>query len=170
MLVKEAPNRKRHSVSELIATLEIRAKLIQYSNHCSLTKPSVCDTATLCSKFHKSDVKRRNTLRCPDQYTAPNGKYIIFCKIRVQDEFPLPSLTGRFNRLLSGYSQTSNISRTLTGNKKSWSLRCSWSIACGRCTNYIFILDFSPGFKGLDKDNCKTRWEKFKFRDLGPLY
>ena len=42
----------------------------------------------------------------------------------------------------------------------------SWSIACRRCANYIFILDLTPGFIGLGKDNCKTRRETFKFGDL----
>ena len=37
-----------------------------------------------------------------------------------------------------------------------WSLRCSWSITCRRCSNFIFILDLTPGFSGLGKDNCKT--------------
>ena len=49
------------------------------------------------------------------------------------------------------------------------SLRCSWSIACRRCSNYIFILDSTPGFIGLGRDNFKTRWESFKFWDLVPL-
>ena len=31
-----------------------------------------------------------------------------------------------------------------------WSLSCSWSIACRRCTNYIFVLDLIPGFNGLE--------------------
>ena len=44
-----------------------------------------------------------------------------------------------------------------------WSLRCSWSIACRRCSNYIFILNLTPGFNKLHKDNCKTRRETFKF-------
>ena len=30
----------------------------------------------------------------------------------------------------------------------------------------IFILDFTPDFNGLGKDNCKMRWEIFKFGDL----
>ena len=46
-----------------------------------------------------------------------------------------------------------------------WSLRCSWSIACRRCSNYIFILNLTPGSNGLGKDNCKTRWEAFIFWD-----
>ena len=44
-----------------------------------------------------------------------------------------------------------------------WSLRCSWSIACRRCSNYIFILNSIPGFNGLGKDNNKMRREAFKF-------
>ena len=47
-----------------------------------------------------------------------------------------------------------------------WSLRCSWSIACRHCSNYIFILNLTPGFNGLGKDNYKMRREVFKFSDL----
>ena len=35
--------------------------------------------------------------------------------------------------------------------------------SCRRYSNYIFILDLTPGFIGLGKDNCKTRRESFKF-------
>ena len=49
---------------------------------------------------------------------------------------------------------------------KYWSLRCNQSIACQQCPNYIFILDLTPGFNRLGKDNCKTRRETFKFWDL----
>ena len=60
------------------------------------------------------------------------------------------------------YRQVSNIIRQLN----CWSLRCSWSIACRRCSNYIFIINLTPGFNGLGKDNYKMRWEAFKFWDL----
>ena len=52
--------------------------------------------------------------------------------------------------------------------KNCWSLRCSWNIACRRCSNHIriFTLDLTPGFNGLDKDNCKTRRESSKFWDV----
>ena len=50
-----------------------------------------------------------------------------------------------------------------------WSFRCSWSIAGRRCSNYIFILDLTPGFSGLGKDNCKPRRESFKIWDLVEL-
>ena len=49
--------------------------------------------------------------------------------------------------------------------RRQWncrSLRCSWSIACRRCSNYIFILDLTPGLKG----HFTTRWGSFKFLDL----
>ena len=63
------------------------------------------------------------------------------------------------------YRQVSNIRRTLVGNKivNHW---CSWSIACQRCSNYIWVIDLTPGFIGLGKDNSKTRRETFKFWDL----
>ena len=47
-----------------------------------------------------------------------------------------------------------------------WSLRCSWSIACRRYSNYIFILHLTLGFNILRKDNCKPRRETFNFWDL----
>ena len=64
------------------------------------------------------------------------------------------------------YHQTSNISGTLVGNIILESLRCSWSIACWHCSNYIFILDLTPGVNGLGKDNYKTRQETLKFGEL----
>ena len=51
-----------------------------------------------------------------------------------------------------------------------WSLGCSWSSACRHCSNYIFILNLTPGFNGLGKDSYKMRREAFKFWDLVPLY
>ena len=50
-----------------------------------------------------------------------------------------------------------------------WSLRCSWSITCRRCSNYIFILNLTPGFDGLGKDNYKMRRDAFKFWNLVQL-
>ena len=38
-----------------------------------------------------------------------------------------------------------------------------------RCSNYIFILDLTPGINRLGKDNCKTRRETLKFSDLARL-
>ena len=45
------------------------------------------------------------------------------------------------------------------------SLRCSCSIACRRCSNYIFILDLTLDFNGLGQDKCKMRWETVKCWD-----
>ena len=66
------------------------------------------------------------------------------------------------------YRQASNIiiKSHFSRQLNCWSLRCSWSIACRRCSNYIFILNFTPGFNGLGKDNCKMRQEALKFWDL----
>ena len=83
-------------------------------------------------------------------------------------------------RLVKREAGFPNPRRALIGSNQLWrvndspyyreyncrSLRCSWSIACRRCSNYIFILDLTPGFIGLRKDNCKTRREAFKFGDL----
>ena len=43
-------------------------------------------------------------------------------------------------------------------------------IACRGCSNYIFILDLTPGLRGLGEDNCKKRREIFKLWDLVGLY
>ena len=40
-----------------------------------------------------------------------------------------------------------------------WSLRCSWSITCRRCSTYISFLDLTPGLNGLGKNICETRRE-----------
>ena len=51
-----------------------------------------------------------------------------------------------------------------------WSLTCSWSIACRRCSNYIFNLDLTPGFTVLREDHCKLRREAFKLWDIVCLF
>ena len=62
------------------------------------------------------------------------------------------------------YCQTSDIRHTLVSNTNvQHSLRCSWSIACRRCSSYIFILDLTLASKDWAKT---TRWDenhKFKF-------
>ena len=35
-----------------------------------------------------------------------------------------------------------------------------------RCSNYIFIIDLTPGFIGLGKDDSKAMRETFNFGDL----
>ena len=65
-----------------------------------------------------------------------------------------------------GYHKTSNIRCILIGPWNCWSLRCSWSIAWRRCSNYIFILNLTPGINGWSEDNCKRIQETFKFWDL----
>ena len=89
---------------------------------------------------------------------------IWWCEIKTETMHPV-LLSVWFD-----YAQTSNISCTLVGNKNCWSLRCSWSIASRHCSNYIFILDLTPGFNGLGKDNYNKRWNIFKFWDLASLW
>ena len=68
------------------------------------------------------------------------------------------------------YRKTSNISSTLVCNKiVDNSDVVGASIACRRCSKYIFILNLTPGFNGLSDDNCKRIQETFKFWDLVEL-
>ena len=69
---------------------------------------------------------------------------------------------------LQHYHQTSNISHTLVENKIVDHSDVVGASPVG-CSNYTFILDLTPGFNGLGKDNCKTRWETFQFWDLVQL-
>ena len=77
------------------------------------------------------------------------------------------------------YCHTSNIRLTLVGDKiidhsdvvgaspfGAAPTTSSFSNYHWHCSNYIFILDLTSGFNGLDKDNCKTKWETFQFWDL----
>ena len=58
------------------------------------------------------------------------------------------------------YTQTSNIGRTLVGNK----IVDHWDVVGA---SPIFILDLTPAFNGLGIDNYKMGWETFEFVDLG---
>ena len=63
------------------------------------------------------------------------------------------------------YCQTPN-KTNLIRQSTCASFRCSWSSASEGCSNYMFILDLTPCFHGLGKDNCKTRQVTSKFLDL----
>ena len=63
------------------------------------------------------------------------------------------------------YSQISNIGHTSVENEIIDHSDVSWSIACRRCSNYIFIMDSIHGFNGLGKDNHKTKRETFQLGD-----
>ena len=41
---------------------------------------------------------------------------------------------------------------------------------CRRCSNYIFILNLTPGFSGLSEDNCARIQETFKLLRFGATY
>ena len=57
----------------------------------------------------------------------------------------------------------------ITTTKPSTTKPCAYflgyTVACLRCSNYIFILNLTPGFNGLSEDNCKRIQETFKFWD-----
>ena len=61
------------------------------------------------------------------------------------------------------HSKTSNISRILEGNKI---VDRTDVVACRPCSNYIFILDLTPGFNRLGQDNCKMRQEPSTVKSL----
>ena len=113
------------------------------------------------------------------QYLAQSRWFVPLCpKISLKSPGPNelnPSLQFSNNHLIKkseyglyAYSTVKPlyIRCTLVGAKIVDHSLCSWSIACRRCSNYILILDWTPGFNRLRKDNCKTRRETFNFWDL----
>ena len=91
--------------------------------------------------------------------------YLLFLDtVRMQVAKILPR--GSSVPLYPTYHKISNIRHTLIGNKIVRSLRCRLSFACRRCTNYIFILDLTPGLKGLGKDNFKMRQVRYLMRGI----
>ena len=82
----------------------------------------------------------------------------------------MPSdIQGYCARLVEPKSQRSNgkinVHRFALGRCIWWQARFVWRYACRRCSNCIFILDSTPGFNGLGKDNCKTRRKTLRFWD-----
>ena len=75
---------------------------------------------------------------------------------------------------IDNYRKTSNIRSTLVGNKivdysdvvGASPVGAAPTIACRRCSNYIFILDLTSDFKGFGKGCRKTVRESFKCWDL----
>ena len=67
------------------------------------------------------------------------------------------------------YRQNSNISHTLVGNKIVDHSDVVGALPCRCCSNYIFVLDWTPGFNALGGDNLKMRRESFKFWNLVQL-
>ena len=58
------------------------------------------------------------------------------------------------------YRKTSNTRRSLVGNKRADHLDVIGASPVGA------VLDLTPGFNGLDSNNCKTRRSTFQFWDL----
>ena len=55
------------------------------------------------------------------------------------------------------YPQTSDTSHTLVGNETVDHSDVVGASPASAAPNYIFIIDLTPGFNGLGKDNCKAR-------------
>ena len=87
-------------------------------------------------------------------YTPNRIKYIHSLVGKVSDCTSLSRKIPTVSNIV--YSQISNRKQSY------WSLRCSWSIAYRRCSNCIFIMDWTPLFNGLGKGDCKTRRETFQ--------
>ena len=81
------------------------------------------------------------------------------------DELPL-ILWSTVSRGVPYIRGASHIRDKTVGNKNVDNSDVVWSIACRRCSNYIFILNLTPGFNGLSEDNCMKIQETFKFWDL----
>ena len=81
---------------------------------------------------------------------------------------PWIATPGNLNLYLDQLSWNLQNKAHLSRQWNCGSFRCSWSIACRRCFNYIFMLHPTPGFNRLHKDNCETRRETFKFWNLVP--
>ena len=70
-----------------------------------------------------------------------------------------------FRKKYSTYPHTSDIRRKFVGNKIADHSDVVGAAPVG-AAHYIFILDLTPSFTRLHKDNCKTRQETFKSQDL----
>ena len=114
-----------------------------------------------CSKGRRNGFDARPAETLPKAYRKRKKKEFYFAY--------LVYIASTVEWVFNTYRQFSNISRTLLGNLNCWSLRCSWSIACQHCSNYIFILHLTVGFNALRKDNCMPRPGISKFWDLVPL-
>ena len=92
-----------------------------------------------------------------------SSKFVLYCAFVIVG---MGCIIKRFDCiLLQTHCQTSNIKQIIVGNRIVDNLDVVGAVPVG-CSNYIFILDLTHAFNGLGKDNCKTRWETFKFWDL----
>ena len=86
---------------------------------------------------------------------------MLWFSLHLESTLPLIYSTIRSDNT---YRQTSNISYTC------WSLRCSRSIACRRCSNYFFIIDLTPDFNGLGKTTARRDEKHLRFLLWCELY
>ena len=71
--------------------------------------------------------------------------------------------------VISSWYDDGNIVNKAFRERQQTSALDQWMVVCSivyrHCSNYIFILDVTSGFKGFGKDCRKTVWETFKCWD-----
>ena len=82
---------------------------------------------------HGDNANAYDSISLLHHWTPPPWKYQRWEKSTLKQVALIPMIVYIFY-----CRQTSNIRHTLIGNK-FWSLRCSWSIACRRCSNSFSI-------------------------------
>ena len=146
------------------------------------TNAGLLSIGPLGTNFSETRIKIQKFSFMKINFNLWSVKWPLFCpggnelkSIHVGKKGPWSSLVGvmaywlftakPLPEQMQTYYQTSNISCTSAGNEfVNQSDVDGASPVC--CSNYIFILDLTPGFNGLGKDNCKTRWKTFKCSDL----
>ena len=96
-------------------------------------------------------------------------RYVIKLKtlaIKCNARFLLLAVCVMFTDQFVVYRKTSSIIHTLVSNTIVDHSDVVGASPCRRCSNYIFILDLTSGFKGFGKDSRKTGQESFKCWDL----
>ena len=127
---------------------------------------------TITTSHSKPDTKRdrpeRGILEGPGMISAEMHTCIYSVPWSIQDiintkyKHKAAEYATTADWLAMKYHQTSIYKSHLSRQYNWWSLRCIWSIACRRCSNYIFILDLRPYFNGVGRD-YKTRRKTFRF-------
>ena len=127
---------------------------------------SICNIYVFNHDFRHAISNSLLSIKIWSTVSSETSLLSVYCTskiiLRGIKKYARPYSTGVFFTL-SNYRQTSDTRRGLVSKKLIEHLWCSWSIACRRCSNYIFILDLTPVFNGLGKDNCNMRQELFKF-------
>ena len=125
------------------------------------TRTSMIYYVAVCFRYSNPEVKSKHT----DYQSLPG--FVIFSLKKNHHHAQIDFDFGQVHIVLwLSYCQDAekiSVEPCLSWQLNCWSLRCSWSIPCRRCSNYIFILDLTHDFNRLGKDNCKTGRKSLKF-------